>query len=516
VDAGAAGSPTISISPTTVPLGQQVTVDLSGFPTVPSPVPWGVMLCPASWAATGDHAEAAWHCTLIEGTVATSVPAQVVVNAVDGGSPIAGGDLFTCVGPAGTCVIAGVQLDQSFRATAYAQAPITITAPVSSVSLGSSSVASGGTTTVTTTGFPAGVVTIGVCLRATTAANALSWCDPLTTQASGSTSTSVRVPYTNRLNGSLENCTACDIGAYVIDPAQPDRVITFASAPITVTPPTLDLAPAGPYDDGQTVTVTSAGIRPGNVEVALCASITSDLSHCGPATSVTIGPDWQLSTTIAMQRMIVAPPGNTARTRCESSCQVLVRAAAPADHQFVLASTQVAVRQPAVEIDQLGPFRDLQGVTVKVTGFPAATARVVQCRAPVAATLSADHRGRQRIRADRPERSRAAHAVRGPRDHRRLRHGAVRRGQLPDRRPVRRRLGGHVDRRESGPDPDAVDRAARRRSDRRSRHWADARVGSHRPPVLERHLLRLRVPGQPHRRPVRPDHHDRAGGAAAQ
>ena len=95
-----------------------------------------------------------------------------------------------------------------------------------------------------------------------------------------------------------------------------------------------------------------------------------------------------MSTTIAMQRLIVAPPGNTARTRCESSCHVLVRAAAPADNQFVLASKQVAIRQPAVEIDQLGPFRDLQGVTVKVAGFPAATARVVQCRAPVAATLS--------------------------------------------------------------------------------------------------------------------------------
>src|SRR5262245_15135707 len=105
VGPASAATPTVSVSPTSVQDGDQVTVDLQGFDANQILV---ALVCPSSYASgPGGHADALSQCGLLGVAPSGSSALHSTVAIHDQNKGIFGAESFTCSALPDGCVIAG-------------------------------------------------------------------------------------------------------------------------------------------------------------------------------------------------------------------------------------------------------------------------------------------------------------------------------------------------------------------------------------------------------------------------
>lgn len=373
-----AATPTVSVSPTSINSGDQVTIDLQGFDSTQLLV---ALVCPASYAASAgtNPTDAGSHCALLTVTSgSSSLQSTVVVN--DYNTAFSGGTSFSCSVLPGGCVIAGANTADEVTASNFVSTPITI-APSHYTITAASPANNDASVPVTTTGFPSGQPgTIGECPGNITAAT-VSSCAPLASYPTGiPASTQVVVHDQYQANGTWSTCGAfqsCALAAWAPDPSP----TAFAYIPFTVNGPSLTATPTT-VANGQTVTVSASNglATPGPASIMECPDDPSILtSHvyttCSAPQAFTVDASGSFSIPFVFHDPIPSADGQA--RPCASVCGLAVVASNGPFPYF----TGITSSTPTIEVLVAGPYYDGQSVSTQLFSFPDGTATVAECAA---------------------------------------------------------------------------------------------------------------------------------------
>ena len=258
------------------------------------------------------------------------------------------------------------------------------------ISVSPTSVRAWGTTTVTTTGFPAGAGKIGICpawVRGATDPSYDDECGILATYASGlPAQAEVTVPYVFEYgSGSGHWCyDDCVIAAWV-DAGSPGDPPSVAFADISIAPPTVTVSPDRGLFDGDAITVSGSGLPAGPVRAAVCAGEMNieGFGGCRELASGVVDASGEVS----IQTTI---PLDEPSERCSGfSCSVGLWVGEP-DDGFGF-STQVAVGPPMTPYVGSGPYPSPAHLSVWYSGFHGGPPTITVCALPLGADLASSN-----------------------------------------------------------------------------------------------------------------------------